>query len=133
MPNAGTHELSILGVTSIIAGGELSSGTNVSVGNPTSSEGLYVISARHSWDNAWVLKSYLLAIIHTSWDEVRASTYLTVQEYGVGPSVEAAIHDLLTSLSDYYQSLESREERLGPPGKQDLERLRSLIGRQSSN
>lgn len=132
MPTVGTHELLTLGVTVTIVGGESSYVTNVNVGSPTFSEGLYLVPEQHSWDNAWELKGHLLVIIHTSRDEVLASTYLAVQEYGVGPSLEAAIHDLLTSLSDYYQSLESREERLGPPGKEDLERLRALIVPQST-
>lgn len=70
--------------------------------------------------------------VRTSRDKVLTSTYLTVQEYGAGLSLEAAIHDLLESLSDYYQSLKGREDGLGPPGKADLERLRSLIRVKSS-
>lgn len=132
MSTIGTHELFPLGSTATLASGESFHVSNVNVGNPTFSEGLYLVPQQQVWDNAWELKSHLLVIIHTSRDEVLASTYLAVQEYGVGLSLEAAIHDLLTSLSDYYQSLESREERLGPPGKEDLERLRALIGPKST-
>jgi hypothetical protein len=130
MSTFGTHELFTLASTVTFVSGESFHVSNVDVGNPTFSEGLYLLPEQQAWDNAWELKSHLMVVIHTSRDEVLASTYLTVQEYGVGPSLEAAIQDLLTSLSDYYQSLESREERLGPPGKEDLERLRALIGRQ---
>jgi hypothetical protein len=68
-----------------------------------------------------------MAEISTSGREVMASTYLEIAEYGVGASLEDAVADLLTSLSDYRESLEKREDRLGPPAVDDLERLRKLI------
>jgi len=132
MSTIGTHELFTPYHTATIASSESSYVSDVNVGNPTFSEGLYLVPQQQAWDNTWELKSHLLVKIHTSRDEVLASTYLAVQEYGVGPSLETAIHDLLTSLSDYYQSLEGREERLGPPGKEDLKRLRALVGPKST-
>jgi hypothetical protein len=71
-----------------------------------------------------------MAEISTSGREVMASTYLEIAEYGVGASLEDAVADLLTSLSDYRESLEKREDRLGPPAVHDLEKLRKLIVRQ---
>ena len=81
----------------------------------------------HSWDEAWELTSTLLVEVHTFPNEVKAVTYLTVEEYGIGSSLEDAILDLLTSLSDYFQSLEERQERLGPPALEDLDKLRKLV------
>ncbi len=71
--------------------------------------------------------------VNTSWEEVIAITYLTVQEYGIGDSFGSAIEDLLTSLSDYYQSLESRQSQLAPPASKDLEILRRLIRSEGVN
>lgn len=118
----GLSAINIVGMSSAITAGTKDLGT------PASSEGLYFIPGQMSWDDAWELKSALLVQVRTSREEVLASTYLTVQEIGVGPSLESAVYDLLTSLSEYYQSLESHENRLGPPGKEDLARLRNLIG-----
>ena len=39
-------------------------------------------------------------------------SYAVVDEYGIGPSLEEAEHDLLVSLVEYRQSLERRESRL---------------------
>ena len=97
------------------------------VGNPTSSKGLYVVPAHYSWDGSWELLCNLLVEICTSKEEVVAITCLTVQEYGVGASTKDAVLDLLTSLGDYYQSLEERRERLGPPALKDLTMLRDLV------
>jgi hypothetical protein len=97
------------------------------VGNPVLSEGLYIIAAQNSWDDSWELTKDLLIEVRTSSKEVLAITYLTVQEYGVGASLETAILDLLTSLSDYYQSLEAREKTLDSSAREDLKRLRQLI------
>ena len=69
----------------------------------------------------------LFVEIRASSGEVVAVTYLTLEEYGVSNSAEQAIPDLLTSLSDYYESLVSREERLAPSAREDLAKLRHLI------
>lgn len=127
MTTSGTHELRV--DTSTLQPMVLTSlhvGTN-HAGNTTSSQGLYVVPAQHSWDDSWELIRDLIVEIYTSWEEVVAITYLTVQEYGVGTSFEDAILDLLRSLSGYYQSLEARLQRLGPPATEDLEILRNLV------
>ena len=92
----------------------------------------YVVPAQYSWDDGWELTGDLSVEVRTSQDEVVAAAHLTVEEYGVGASVEDAVLDLLTSLTDYYQSLEAREGRLGPPAAKDLEILREMARPKSS-
>jgi hypothetical protein len=127
MNTSGTHDL-VFHTSSLdgLATVSWNWGTDMA-GNPGSSKGLYFIPARYSWDDSWVLTTDLLVEITTSWEEVVATAYLTVQEYGVGISFEDAVLDLLTSLSDYYQSLEARQTSLGPPADEDLKILRGLV------
>lgn len=132
MTTVGSHELRFGGPAAAIVSGEFVQADNENVGNPTVSEGLYLVLRQTSWDEAWELHHDLLVELRTSWEQVVASTYLTVQEHGVGPSLETAVQDLLSSLSDYYQSLQARGDRLGPPGVEDLQQLRSLIGPKST-
>ena len=127
MSTAGTHGLIIGAAPLHVVSPFPQHASNEHVGNPSSSEGLYILSAPYSWDGMWELRSDLLVNVRTTWQEVLATTYLSVQEQGVGESFEAAVMDLLTSLSDYYQSLLGRETNLGTPGIDDLKRLRSLI------
>lgn len=94
--------------------------------------GRYVVPAQYSWDNGWELTGDLPVDVRTSQEEVVAAARLTVEEYGVGASVEDAVLDLLTSLTDYCQSLEAREGSLGPPAAKDLEILRGIVRRKSS-
>ena len=103
------------------------------VGNPESSEAVHILLAGHSWDNVWELATTLLVEVHTFRDVVKAVTYLTVEEYGIGSTVEEAILDLLTSLSDYLQSLEERRERLSQSALEDLGKLRKLVRSTSSH
>ena len=96
------------------------------------SVGLYFIPSKHLWDNSsWELLNGLLVEIHYSQTEVLVVTYLTVREYGGGGTFEEAVADLLTSLSDYYQSLEAREDRLAEAAANDLAKLRLLIQRRT--
>ena len=94
-----------------------------------STEGPYIIPARASWDSCWELATDLTVFVQTSRKEVLASTHMTVQEYGVGASLDEAIQDLLTSLSDYRESLETRGNTLGKEALEDLRLLRVLIRR----
>ena len=129
MTTAGTHELlTDIPSFSVFDPGPLESG-NGQVGRLGPSESLCRIPAQQSWDDLWVLLDDLFVNIHTSPEEVLAIAYLTVQEYGVGPSFEQAIADLLTSLSDYYLALEARQARLEPSAERDLKLLRKLVGR----
>ena len=97
---------------------------------PESSKNLHVIPSDCSWDGNWELTADLLVDIHTSREEVLAvSHHLTVEEYGEGASVEEAVQDLLTSLSEYRESLEEREARLGASAAEDLAKLRGIIRR----
>lgn len=89
---------------------------------------LHVIPSDCSWDGDWELTADLVVEIQTSGEEVLAvSHHLTVEEYGQGGSVEEAVQDLLTSLSDYRESLEEREARLGVSAVDDLAKLRGII------
>ena len=90
-----------------------------------------IIPAGRSWDDAWELSIDLPIEFPPSCGEVVVTCSSKIQEYGIGDSVEAAIMDLLTSLSDYYESLEDHEGRLGPPAEEDLKILRKLIRRKS--
>ena len=92
----------------------------------------YVVPAQYSWDDGWELTGDLPVDVRTSQEEVVAIARLTTEEYGAGASVEDAVLDLLTSLTDYFESLEAREGRLGPPAAKDLEILRGMVRRKSS-
>jgi hypothetical protein len=90
--------------------------------------GLFLIPRGSTWD-AWELATSLMVTLSTSSESWLATTYLEtdIPEYGAGASQKEAIADLLTSLSDYRESLEGREERLGPPAVGDLTKLRTLL------
>ena len=88
--------------------------------------GLFILSRGRSWDE-WSLKTDLMVGITTCPQGWLATTHLDIAEYGFGKSLDEAVADLLTSLSDYRESLESREERLGQSAKGDLNKLRKLV------
>lgn len=98
-----------------------------SSGNLSSDQGRYYIPAGHSWDDCWELAADLHLEVNAPGEEVVEVTCLNLQEYGMGDSLGSAITDLLTSLSDYFQSLESREANLAAPAVKDLEILRQLL------
>ena len=102
-----------------------------STGNSVSGKGTYFIPASHSWDACWELADDLLVEIKTSPEGAVIVTCLDLQEYGIGDSLEIAIEDLLTSSSDYLQSLESREEKLESSATEDLRTLRRLLRTQA--
>lgn len=88
----------------------------------------HVIPSDCSWDSDWGLAGDLVVEIQTSGEKVLAiARHLTVEEYGSGASLEEAVLDLLTSLSEYRESLEEREAKLGAPAVADLATLRSII------
>jgi hypothetical protein len=74
----------------------------------------------------WKLASPLAVDIRIEEDHFIARVPF-LDEYGLGPTSEAALDDLLTSLADYLQSLERREARLSDPLKRDIEILRRLL------
>ena len=96
-------------------------------GNSALDERFYFIPSGHSWGNCWHLTADLHVEVNSLQEEMVSITCLDLQEYGIGDSMESAITDLLTSLSDYYQSLESRQAKLAPPGVKDLNMLRHLL------
>ncbi len=97
--------------------------------NPDAGRELHVIPSDCSWDDDWELTGDLVVEVQTSGEEVLAVTHLTTEEYGAGASLEEAVQDLLTSLSEYRESLEEREARLGAPAAADLFKLRGIIRR----
>ena len=128
MATVGTHELVIDSPTTEIDSQWIVRNRTGDVREGTLSKGLYYIQANFSWDNkAWALQQDLYVEVYTSWKEVLAVAHWTIQEYGVGDSLETAIMDLLTSLSDYYQSLEAREDRLAADAADDLAKLRDML------
>ncbi len=104
--------------------------SNLYADRPDPGKGLHVIPSDCSWDYDWELTADLVVEIQASGEEVLAvSHHLTVEEYGEGASVEEAVQDLLTSLSEYRESLEEREARLGASATEDLAKLRGIIRR----
>ncbi|MBI2171764.1 MAG: hypothetical protein HYU30_07065 [Chloroflexi bacterium] len=78
----------------------------------------------------WRLNSLLLAEVHIAQDSVIALTYLNqTSEYGSGQTPEAALCDLVSSLGEYREALESRRDRLGLSAIGDLAVLENLIAR----
>ena len=93
---------------------------------------LHVIPADCLCDGDWELTGDLVVEVQTCREEVLAIAHqLTVEEYGAGASLEEAVRDLLTSLSEYRDSLEEREDRLGVPAAADLAKLRKILRRRS--
>jgi hypothetical protein len=124
MATAGTHQLTV-DVPSPVG--------TTTIRDFSSSTSLYWLPAGYSWHNgSWNLRSDLFVEIQASSGQMLAVTYLTLQEHGVGASLGSAIADLLTSLSDYYESLLSRQVKLAPEAQDDLEKLRRLIEPTSS-
>lgn len=90
----------------------------------------HVIPSGYSWHGGWELAGDLVVEIQTSGEGVLAIAHqLTIEEYGAGASLEEAVQDLLTSLSEYRETLEEREAKLGAPAAADLATLRSIIRR----
>lgn len=88
---------------------------------------LVVLCAGWQASSTHHLKSVLLVQLRTSESGVLAITYLDTEEYGWGHTEEEAILDLVTSLVEYMESLEAREDQLAEPTVGDLERLRQLF------
>lgn len=73
------------------------------------------------------LKSILLIQLRTSESGALAITYLDTEEYGWGKTEGEAIADLMTSLVEYMESLEARQDQLGDPAAADLKKLHALF------
>ena len=92
-----------------------------------------LIPAKRSWGNpSWELLNELPVDLQVSESETLVAACVIVQEYGIGETFDEAIEDLLTSLSDYYESLEAREDRLAESEANDLAELRQLIRRRAA-
>lgn len=73
------------------------------------------------------LNSILLVQVRASRNGVLAITYLEAEEYGWGMSEHEAVMDLMSSLVEYMESLESRQDRLAEPALADLRKLQQLF------
>ena len=93
----------------------------------------FVIPACYSWEDAWERRWELLDDLHVEMrecfkcEQTLAVFPLAFEEYGVGPTWHIAIFDLLTSFSDYLESLGKHEGRLDPSAEDDLAMLRKLV------
>lgn len=74
------------------------------------------------------LAEVLLAQLKVSRQGVLAITYLDAEEYGSGKTEHEAVLDLVSSLAEYKDSLERREQRLAKGALADLTKLRRLFG-----
>ena len=78
----------------------------------------------------WRLKSTVLVQLRHGRRQWVATTWLErMAEYGAGDTEADAIADLVTSLGEYRESLESREKKLGKSAKGELRHLQRLIER----
>ena len=75
---------------------------------------------------SWKLKSDLMVLIRNE-EEFFVAAVPALGEYGLGPSAEAALDDLISSLVDYMESLLRREARLSQQLTRDLEMLKRLL------
>ncbi len=92
------------------------------------------IPMEFTWDANWRLTQGVMVHLETSAESVTAVAGLEgIDEYGEGATQDAALYDLLTSLTEYMESLEEREGRLHPTAEQELEALRRLIQRSSAD
>ena len=103
------------------------------VGENETTAGLYLIPAHYVWDDCWELSKDLIVEAKVSDGETVATIGLAIEEYGIGDSLKDAVYDLLTSLSDYREALEAREERLGDSALDELKAIRDLIRRKDTN
>lgn len=104
---------------------------DVSTNSPDSSTE-YLVPAGYTWDDSWELTRDLVVQVETSEEETVAMTCLSLKEYGLGSNVEAAVYDLLTSLSGYREALEARKERLSGSALNELELLQGLTRRKDT-
>ena len=92
-----------------------------------------VVSIPHDTQIAgWRLKSLLLVQLTPARRELVAETWLEgLAEYGTAENEADAITDLVVSLGEYGEALESREKNLGDSARKELDYLRRLIERSS--
>ena len=82
----------------------------------------------------WRVNSTLLIQLERTQKQSLATMWLEgVAEYGAGEDDNEAIMDLITSLAEYRECLEEREQNLGDSSRKELACLRNLIERDASN
>lgn len=80
----------------------------------------------------WLLKSLLIVQLTPTRKGSVATTWLEgIAEYGAAENETDAITDVVTSLGEYKEALEEREENLGDSARRELDLLRKLIERSS--
>jgi len=89
--------------------------------------GLIVMAGGFKVENYPPLREVLLAQLKVSRAGVLAITYLDTEEYGSGQTEDQAVADLISSLAEYKDSLEQREDRLSEEAMADLSKLRRLF------
>jgi hypothetical protein len=96
--------------------------------NPTMCVGIEVLpQGTPVGIGSWKMKQDLVVELRIEGAKFIA-LYHDVSEYGIGETEQDALSDLLTSLADYRLSLERREATLAAREKNDLSRLKELIG-----
>jgi len=123
----GTHEIPISpSVTSILGEHTYIADTRMLTWE---SEALSLVVLPKDWEFATgrLLRSVLLIQLKISSSGILATTYLEAEEYGWGKTENEAITEVLTSLVEYMESLETRRDHLGEPAQADLKRLRQLF------
>lgn len=103
--------------------------------NPSQLDSLTVLSVHKDTElEGWRLKSVLVVELRHTDGQYMATTWLEkTAEYGISATAPEAITDLIISLGEYLESLETREEDLGDSAKLELNFLRNLIENASAN
>lgn len=107
------------------SGYPINGGTNVQLGL-ISTIGMLTVGKGARITDEYKLKEYLTAEVKIE-DEKYVVVEYSVDEYGIGESLEEAQQDLFNSLVDYLGSLEKREKRLGDRERHNLQVLRDIL------
>ena len=93
----------------------------------TSASGMYLLPAGYTWGNRWRLEEDLVAEVRMTSEAVLLLCHGLLEQYGAGNTLDEAIWDLLTSLSDLRESDERHESNLAPDDRERLAMLRRLL------
>ena len=93
----------------------------------TSSTGMYLLPAGHTWNGRWRLTGDLLVEIRITSEAVLLLSHGALEEYGAGDTLDEGVWDFLTTLSDYRESLQERDGRLPEDEQQKLSLLLKLV------
>ena len=93
----------------------------------TSASGMYLLPAGFTWDDRWRLAENIVVEVRITSEAVLLLSHGALEEYGAGDTLDEAIWDFLTGLSDLRQSDAAHEDRLAPDDTRRLATLRRLI------